>query len=75
MGLKRRKLGGGRRSGNDMVIVKFGRRKKTSFVIKSIVNRVTRKGIAFFEIKSIIIIISSSSRLLKSRLPWRPYQT
>ena len=71
MGLKQRKLGGGRRSGNDMVIVKFGRGKKTSFETKSIVNRVTRKGIAFFEIKSII----SSSRLLKSGLPWRPYQT
>lgn len=67
MGMNRRKLGGGRIGGEDMV-VKFGR-KKTSFDIKLIGYRirVTRKGI-IFEIKAIIIMMESR------RLPWR-YQT
>ena len=68
---------GGWRMSNDMVVLKYGRgrrrRKNTSFDIKRMANRVrvvTRKRITFDKKPLSLIII-----MIKSRLPWRQYQT
>lgn len=67
---------GGWRMSNDMVVLKYGRgrsRENTSFDNKRIANRfrvVTRKRITFDKKPLSLIII-----MIKSRLPWRQYQT